>query len=390
MRLTFERLVKFDLAKRLEADIFRGDNPKRLCHFLQIVHKLQTADQFIRDCPSYPGSTDKIIRSEMISAIGSTLAIEGGNLAAEEIEESLQKAERHQQLLRSEREAENSRKVYEGIADAARKVDVQFEYREQVIRQIHTWFTDGLNYQGNAPGKYREFEIKFGDPPRAGLCKTEAQVKGAMRNLIEWLNCGDEGLLIGNNIVKAIMSHYYLMEIHPFVDGNGRTARALEALVLYANGINQYCFWSLANFWSIHRAEYIKHLRQIRETCNPWDFLIWGMEGYLEEIQRIRALVLRKLKELMFSDYVSYLSSTNKISERISNTLKLLTQYGRMPLDEFRSSPAFKALYFKLSEPTKYRDSKKMESLQLIHISKENNQKFIEPAFDVLNHLRYR
>ncbi len=122
--------------------------------------------------------------------------------------------------------------------------------------------------------------------------------------------------------------------------------------MLYANGINPYCFWSLANFWSANRNEYITHLGNIRETCDPLDFLIWGAKGYLEEVKRIKERVLKKLKYLMLRDYVSWLLTAKKqqkpekkINQRIRSIVFLLTDFGKIPLDKFRTSPQYESLY---------------------------------------------
>jgi Fic family protein len=217
-----------------------------------------------------------------------------------------------------------------------------------------------------------------------------------MKDYINWLNQEKEGILTSNIIAKAIMAHYYLTEIHPFGDGNGRTARAVEAMVLYANGINPYCFWSLANFWSANRNEYIFHLGNIRETCNPLDLLIWGAQGYLREIKRIKERVLTKVKQLMLQDYVRYLSDTKsqqpsskKINQRIRGILFLLTQSGKISFNKLRSSPEYKSLYHKVSNMTQSRDFSKMKSLRLIRFSDTEGQTFIEPNYEILEGLQY-
>lgn len=395
MELTHDRLIKFDLVEELEVSLFQDCARSDLVDFMRATQEIQSVDQFITDSPSYPGSTDKIIRGEMVAAIGATLAIEGTILDHDEIEESLEKAALHEQLARREQEAENSKKVYEFIIDLVRSNKGEFQYAEPMIKQIHKYFTGNLNYLSNTPGQYRgNFTPTFGHPRRKSLCRTNTEVETAMSKFIEWLNTPGEGLLSSHLVAKAIMAHYYLAEIHPFADGNGRTARALEALVLYVNGMNSYCFWSLANFWSTHRDQYILQLGNIRTTCNPWDFLIWGIKGYLGEIRRIKGLILKKMKQLMFMDYVKYLLASKqkkdiKISQRVVDFLRLLVAAGRVPLEEFMRSPAIAALYSRSSAATRSRDFKKMTQLGLVTRSKDNAKSYIEPNFGILESLRY-
>jgi len=168
-------------------------------------------------------------------------------------------------------------------------------------------------------------------------------------------------------------------------------------MVLYVNKINNYCFWSLANFWSANRNEYISHLGNIRKTCDPYDFLLWGAKGYLKEVERIKSLVLKKVRQLMFRDYINYLINTNKerptkqrINKRIFNVLDLLVQTGKIPLEKFRANPSFKALYSKLSEPTPNRDQLKMLALDLVKITTVDDKHFIEPNYEIFNSFEYR
>lgn len=395
MELKFEKLIKFDLIQKLEESIFKKGKPDELADFFSTVLEIQSIDRFIKDSPSFPGSTDKIIRDELISAIGATLSIEGTVLGSEEIKESFEKANLNETLRRKEQEAENSRKVYQFIIELVRGNKGEFQYRESMIKQIHLYFTENMRYLGNRPGDYRgDFPATFGVPRREGLCKTRSDVEIAMSNFVHWLNERGSGFFSRDIFVKAIMAHYYLTEIHPFADGNGRTARALEALVLYVNGVNNYCFWSLANFWSMYRAEYIYHLGNIRNTCNPWDYVIWGMKGYLDEVKRIRALVLKKVKQLMLMDYAKYLLETKrkqeiKLNQRIVDVLRLLIRSGKVPFDQFRTSPEVQALHKGVVATTRHRDFKKMTKSGLVKLSTENDKLYIEPNFQIFEYVSY-
>lgn len=395
MELTFEKLIKFDLIQKLEESIFKKGKPDELADFFSTVLEIQSIDRFIKDSPLFPGSTDKIIRDELISAIGATLSIEGTVLGSEEIKKSFEKANLNETLRRKEQEAENSRKVYQFIIELVRGNKGEFQYRESMIKQIHLYFTENMRYLGNRPGDYRgDFPATFGVPRREGLCKTRSDVDIAMSNFVHWLNERGSGFFSRDIFIKAIMAHYYLTEIHAFADGNGRTARALEALVLYVDGVNNYCFWSLANFWSMHRAEYIYHLGNIRNTCNPWDYVIWGMKGYLDEVKRIRALVLKKVKKLMLMDYAKYLLETKrkqeiKLNQRIVDVLRLLIRSGKVPFDQFRTSPEVQALHKGVVATTRHRDFKKMTKSGLVKLSTENDKLYIEPNFQILEYVSY-
>ena len=85
--------------------------------------------------------------------------------------------------------------------------------------------------------------------------KKAGGVPKMMRDLVEWIN---------NSIIEEISpviitgaSHYEFVSIHPFLDGNGRTARTLATLILYKSGYDtkrlfsseEYYDQDLAGYW---------------------------------------------------------------------------------------------------------------------------------------------
>ncbi len=399
MALNYTQLIRFDLLKEVEEALAESqENVYALIGFLNIWQDINNADELIKELPSYPHSTKNIIRSELVSAIGSTLAIEGISLKEEEIKEVLQEPDLKDNIQKKRQEVLNSQRVYEYIRQEVDNCEGDFVYTIEHVCTIHKYFTENIGYVGNYPGRFRDSGTTFGDPRKPSLCGSYKDIYQAVKHFTEWLNDKGSGPWSANIFAKALMAHYYISEIHPFGDGNGRVARAVEAMVLYVNKVNNYCFWSLANFWSANRNEYISHLANIRKTCDPCDFIMWGAQGYLQEVKRIKLLVLKKVKQLMFRDYVNWLVATNRqrpvkerINKRVLNVLILLTYCDKIRLEEFRSNNAYQAYYANSSIPTQIRDIEKMKSLNLIRLMISSDGKnFIEPNYEIFNDLVYR
>ena len=391
-QLTYSELVKFDLLDKVEAEMSK--NLDFFMDFYKTKQQINSTDQFIRELPSFPGSTDKILRSELISAIGSTLAIEGIKLNKDEIEKSFKKAAKHQKLIQAEQEAENSRQAYDFVIEYISNNEKN-EYVEGTIRQIHKTLTDKIGYQSNDPGEYRNSSVTFGNHRKEGLCQKESQVRDSMRLYVDWLNSDCQGHVTSDSIVKAIAAHYYLTEIHPFGDGNGRTARTLEAMVLYKAGVNKYCFWSLANFWSANREEYISKLGIVAATSNLLDFILWGLKGYLGEIQRIKNNVKFKIQQLMITDYARYKCRTLKVYNSKTNRciacLSILVRRfsDGIPLVDFRKIPEVEAIYSDLTSQTQRRDLEFLLTNGFIKIGKQNNVFILSPSYEILETVNY-
>ena len=54
--------------------------------------------------------------------------------------------------------------------------------------------------------------------------------------------------------------------MHPFLDGNGRTARALEALMLQRTGLRDTLFIAMSNYYYEHKINYLNALNDTRAT----------------------------------------------------------------------------------------------------------------------------
>jgi len=398
MALSYTQLIRFDLLSEIESSL-EINGIDMLMKFFALQQEINIVDRLIREMPSFPHSNKQIFRNELVSAIGSTLAIEGISLEREEIDEVLQEPDLKHKIEKKQQEALNSRNVYNYVKKEIDNCEGDFIFTIDHICKIHEYFTDGIEYPGNYPGRFRNTGAIFGDPKKKSLCGNYEDIFVAMKGFVEWLNRAETGPWSGNAVAKAIMAHYYLTEIHPFGDGNGRMARAVEAMVLYANKINSYCFWSLANYWCVNRTEYITRLGDMRQTCNPCDFILWGSEGFLGEINRTKTLVLKKVKQLMFRDYVSWYYAGNKdrpvkkrIKQRNVNVLVLLARFGKIKLEKLRSDPAYKAYYSNLASPvqTANRDIDKMKSLVLIRITSSGDAEYIEPNYEIFNPLEYQ
>ena len=100
---------------------------------------------------------------------------------------------------------------------------------ERVIKDIHAIVLRGID-RDNA-GKYRTIPVAISGSRH--LPSQPWLVPELMENMVSWISQKGEGL---HPVILAAELHERLVTIHPFVDGNGRTARLLMNLVLLQNG----------------------------------------------------------------------------------------------------------------------------------------------------------
>jgi hypothetical protein len=119
--------------------------------------------------------------------------------------------------------------------------------------------------------------------------------------------------------------------MHPILDGNGRTARALEALMLQRVGLRDALFIAMSNFYYEHKTGYLTALADVRAAghdLTPFlSFALQGVERQCRQLfHRIREEIVRALFRDTMTQLVSRLRSPRKraMSERHVQVLHLL------------------------------------------------------------------
>lgn len=126
-----------------------------------------------------------------------------------------------------------------------------YEWQEATLAAINGTILHGL--PNDRQGRYRDEPLRVGgahDPPH------QSQVVPRMRDLITWLR-GEQC----HTLVRVALLHLNFVAIHPFLDGNGRTARVASTLELMRSGVRAPELLSVESYLAAHREEYFERLR---------------------------------------------------------------------------------------------------------------------------------
>ncbi|MBI1882828.1 MAG: Fic family protein [Chlamydiae bacterium] len=111
------------------------------------------------------------------------------------------------------------------------------------------------------------------------------KVPNMMEDFIQWIHKTD----FMNPLIKAGIVHLYFVHVHPFDDGNGRTARALSNLVLANSGIHFINMLALSDYFDHERPSYYKAIQDVRGHHHDLTyFLIFFMEALLAKLKDLR------------------------------------------------------------------------------------------------------
>ena len=178
---------------------------------------------------------------------------------------------------------------------------------------------------GGNPGQFRRRNVVVGAyrPPSFDM------VEGFVKELCDWLirdfhykreQNFDEAVL------EAIVSHVYIAWIHPFLDGNGRTARLLEFYILMRAGVPGIASHILSNHYNNTRTEYYRQLQHASETGDLNVFIQYAIEGFRDGLESTVEIIHNDQTELTWSKYVHDITEKMRDEGKNQKVLRRIRQ----------------------------------------------------------------
>lgn len=217
---------------------------------LELIGKQKERLAYLSD--SHPRRWSGLLsRNVFARAIQGSNSIEGYNVSEEDAIAAVQDEEPLDPKTEAWRALTGYREALTYIINLAR--DPHFEYHTQLIRSLHYMM---LNYNiGKHPGQWRPGSISVIQEDTGQVMYQAPDVElvpKLMQELVDQL-CHHADVPV---IVRAAMAHLNLTMIHPFSDGNGRMARALQTLVLARDGAPNPIFSSIEEWLGRNRQAY--------------------------------------------------------------------------------------------------------------------------------------
>ena len=298
------------------------------------VAQVHALARVIRGIPIPPHVQQRLDRLNILRAVRGTTGIEGTELSEEEIDLVVDSPIGNAPLgpgrQREEMEVRNADALMRYVGQYVRQ-NPTAPISEPLIMEFHRILTEGINYPHNEPGRYRNHSVTVGNyrPPPTG-----EEVRRLMTEFVRWFNTGLAAHW--DPVIRAIVAHFYVVSIHPFGDGNGRTSRAVESFLLYKAGVNVRGYYSLSNYYYQNRPEYIDHLNMARryEGFNLTPFVAFALKGLVQELETVHAEVLGEVRIIAFRDYArETLNADGKLGTSAGERqLRFLTELADAPV----------------------------------------------------------
>jgi Fic family protein len=307
----------------------------------------------------------------LAKGVHATTAIEGNTLSEQEV---LDRIEGKLALPPSReylgKETDNIVNGCNQIAERLLKggpIDLSFEE----VNHFNTIVLSDLKLEDEViPGAIRKHSVGVGRyrgaPPE--------DCEYLLIRMCEWLNQEDlkqQDNFLVFGVLRAILAHLYIAWIHPYGDGNGRTARLLEFKILLSHGVSSAAAHLLSNHYNLTRDEYYRQLDYASKSGGDViPFVAYAVQGFIdglkEQIDRIRAEQLR----IMWRDFVyeSFKNKSGSVNERKRKlVLDMSNHFQPIPFKEIRRvSPRIAELYAGKTERAIRRDVNDLLEMDLV------------------------
>lgn len=278
---------------------------------LKNIGTIEACREVITHAPLLPYYEREFQKDALVRSVHYGTHIEGNELNLNQAEKVLEGKE----VLARDRDIQeviNYRKVVEFIGELSSRENLIID--EELIKRIHELTVNRI-LPPEKCGKFRETqvvvknsqtgEVTFRPPPSTAI-------PAQMEELLQFIN--DQENQDIHPVMKAGVVHYELVRIHPFVDGNGRVARALSTLILFLEGYDIRKFFSLEEYFDSDALDYYEALKSV--TNNNGDLTVW-----LEYFTKGLSIELSKIKEK-----VENISIDAHLKERLGGKPIMLTE----------------------------------------------------------------
>ncbi|OGD98395.1 hypothetical protein A3B54_03590 [Candidatus Curtissbacteria bacterium RIFCSPLOWO2_01_FULL_42_50] len=341
---------------------------------LKDIGRIEAAREIIENAPLVPAYEAKFRQEAIIRTVHHGTHIEGNRLDTGEVAAVLEGREIDARD-RDVQEIINYRNVLKYIDRKPKKhlrgessshlggEGISQRFSEKDLLAIHKLAVEKV-LRPEAAGKYRFTQVVVKNSKTGEISFKPPEARDVPRLVKEFFGwTGDEQFGDVHPVLAAGITHYVLAYIHPFVDGNGRTARALATMVLFTRGYDIKKFFSLEEFFDKNATRYYKTLQMVSDqkagSLSDRDLTSWleyFCEGLAEELSQVKQKVQKLSLDLRLKGRTGQIT----LSERQMTLVEYMEAYGSVSNRQWRS------ILHEYSDDTILRDLKDLQIKRLI------------------------
>jgi len=324
---------------------------------VKLLTKISASREIILNSPLIPKWEVTLRREAIIHKAHSSTRIEGNRLSLDQVTD-LALGREVMATRKDKQEVLNYLKVLENL----KKYTDDDKITEKNILNIHRDLTKETLDTPTDCGAYRNHYVVVGNRQTGEIFFRPPEnhdVPRLVNELIEWINSDKTREL--DPIITAGLVHYEFVRIHPFVDGNGRTARTLATLVLYLRGFDTKQFFCLDDYYDSDRQAYYSILRSIdQKTLDLTKWLQYFTGGVAISIDAVKERVIKLSSERLRKEKRGQIALT----ERQMQIIEFINQNGKITVSDM-------SIMFKITRQASLKEISKLVELEVVKIQGE-------------------
>ncbi|MCQ3807543.1 MAG: Fic family protein [Acidimicrobiaceae bacterium] len=232
---------------------------------------------------------------------------------------------------------------------------------------------DGIEHTADVrPGEFRHHSVMVGNYRGAPA----QDCRYLTKQLAAWLesdifSSNDPETDFALTVAQAVYAHLYIAWIHPFGDGNGRTARLLEFMLLARSGqVPLLAAHLLSNHYNLTRDRYYRELEGASQSGSTGSFVSYAAQGLVDGLREQINVVRVQQLAVSWTNYVNETMDrfpTSKASDRQRSLVLAMPSSTAVPQDGLiRLTPDLASLYALTGPRTLSRDLNRLLAAGLI------------------------
>lgn len=352
----------------------------------------QSKCRHIAGVPLQPKIADEMHRIFLARGLLATTAIEGNTLTEQEVRDRIDK----KRALPPSREYLG--KEIDNILEACNAMLERIKARQlialsvELLKSLNKLVLRDLKLDSEViPGQIRKHSVGVG--PYLGAPAEDCEY--LLQQLCDWLNSDDfaapaeDAVIYG--LIKSIVAHVYLAWIHPFGDGNGRTARLLEVKFLLEAGVPSAAAHLLSNHYNQTRSEYYRQLDQSSKSNGDLlAFIQYAVSGFVDQLREQMQKIQEQQRQVSWINFVHETFGPQKSAahrRQLAIVLAMSRREGFVKASEVRQlDPQIAAELAKKTTKTITRDLNRLKRMDLIEAGPEGYRAKTEKMLAFLPH----
>ena len=255
--------------------------------------RIEAARQAVEDLPITPALLATLRATSRLFSTHYSTMIEGNRLTPEQVDKVI--GER-QHFAGRERDEKEVLGYFAALAKAEAIAASRRAVTESHIQLLHALVVSGGRKTAK-PAPYRDGQNVIRDSRSRGIVYMPPEAKDVpklMQELAEWIKAPEQEDLPCP--LRAGIAHYQFATIHPYYDGNGRTARLLTTLILHLGGYDLKRLYSLEEYYARNLGAYYEALAigpshnyyQGRAEADITKWLEYFCDGVAESFENVK------------------------------------------------------------------------------------------------------